>query len=348
MTIWKYLRDQWLVFIGWGIFISLTILVLWLTPAVHFNFSIVSYLVLLEGLLLLLYFLIDYSLKRRWWQALDISNEPPSLQHYFQEASKNQEKLVQEYINAVLIEHQQTLQQAIDIQQDQKEYIDSWVHEIKVPLSAAALVLQSIEEEITEDKYNLLENELNKIDEYVEQVLYYARLDSFSKDYLIQEYSLKKIVQTVVRSQANYFIQKSLQVSIIGEDQVVLTDAKWLSFILKQLLSNAIKYTETMGRISFEMSQSQEGIWLKIKDTGIGIPKEDQKRIFDKGFTGENGRFNEQHATGLGLYLASQLAKQLGNQLFVESTVGDGTTISILFPFLTNFYTLDEEESSIG
>lgn len=301
------------------------------------NPSVIGYLVLLQGLFLLLFLAIDYSLKKRWWRSLDISEHPPSLELYLEEASKTEEKLVQNYINGLLIEHQQTMQQAINNQQDQKDYIDSWVHEIKVPLAAVNLILQSIEDDIPEKKYYLVENELSKIDEYVEQVLYYARLDSFSRDYLIQEYSLKEIVQSVIRTQGNYFIQKNLRFSIEGNDQMVLTDAKWVAFIFKQLVSNAIKYTPAGGEITVTLSRTKEGACLSLKDNGIGIPKEDQHRIFDKGFTGENGRTSEQHSTGLGLYLAKSLADKLGHQLTMESVEGEGTTMKLLFPFLSYF-----------
>lgn len=337
MTIWKYVKDHWLLLIGWFFFIILTCFILWLSPTVHFDAAIMGYILLLQSIFLMLFFTIDYSLKKQWWRSMDTSKEPPSLQEYISEASKEEEYLVQNYINGLLIEHQQVMQQAINNQQDQKDYIDSWVHEIKVPLAAVNLIIQSLEDEIPEKKYYLLENELDKIDEYVEQVLYYARLDSFSRDYLIQEYSLKEIVQSVIRGQANYFIQKNIQFTIEGPDETVLTDSKWVTFIFRQLVSNAIKYTPVGGAITVTISKTKAGVWLLLEDTGIGIPKEDQRRIFDKGFTGENGRKSEQHSTGLGLYLAKSLADKLGHQLSMESTVGEGTTLKLFFPFLSYY-----------
>lgn len=337
MTVRKYLLDRWLFLIGWVFFVALTCFVLWLAPNMYLDFSIVGYLALLEGLLLVLFLGIDYSLRRRWWRSLDISKVPPSLQSYLTEASKAEEKLAQNYVNGLIVEHQQVMKQAIDSQQDQKDYIDSWVHEIKVPLAAISLIVRSLEDDIPEKKYYLLENELVKIDEYVEQVLYYARLESFSRDYLIQEYSLQEIVQSVIRTQGNYFIEKNLHFSIQGEDQIILTDAKWVAFIFRQLVSNAIKYTPDGGEIQVVLTKNKEGVSLLLKDTGIGIPEEDQRRIFDKGFTGENGRKSEQHSTGLGLYLAEQLAKKLGHQLTIDSSTEEGTTMKLLFPFLSYF-----------
>lgn len=337
MTILKYLKDRWLLLIGWLFFLFLTCFILWLAPNVRLDWTVVGYIFLLQSVFLSLFLTIDYYLKRKWWLSLATEKEPPSLQEYLNTAEKEEELLVQTYINSLLQEHQQTMQQAINNQQDQKDYIDSWVHEIKVPLAAITLLVQSVEDDIPEKKYYLLENELGKIDEYVEQVLYYARLDSFSRDYLLQEYSLKEIVQSVVRTQANYFIQKRLQFSIEGEDEAVLTDRKWVIFIFRQLLSNAVKYTPEGGTITVLISKNKQGIYLSLKDSGIGIPMQDQRRIFDKGFTGENGRKSEQHSTGLGLYLAHSLAKKLGHDFTVESTEGQGTTMTLFFPSLSYY-----------
>ena len=171
----------------------------------------------------------------------------------------------------------------------------------------------------------------------MEQVLYVARLDSFSKDYLVQEVSLKATIQPVIRSQANVFIQKNIHYAIKGGDQQVLTDGKWLSFIFRQILSNALKYTPENGRIIVQIQKDGQGTRLSVEDSGIGIPAEDLRRVFDKGFTGENGRKTDMHSTGLGLYLAKNLAKELGIELTISSVVGEGTTVTLYFPLLSYY-----------
>ncbi|MGC6767320.1 two-component system sensor histidine kinase SapS [Enterococcus sp. LJL128] len=338
MTARKYLKDHWLFLIGWLLFIGVTCLILWLTPSVKLSTASISYLILLEFLVLVVVLAIDYLVRRRWWKKLDITDPSQRLEEYLKDASREDERLQQEYINSILTEHQKVMEQVIDNQQEHKEYIDSWVHEIKVPLAAVNLLLDSLEDDISEETYSLLENEFLKIDEYVEQVLYYSRLDSFSKDYLIREYSAKKIVQSVIRSQAYYFIQKNIRFSIEGEDQTVLTDGKWVEFIFRQLISNAVKYTPQGGEIKVKISRSREGITLLLEDSGIGIPQNDLQRIFDKGFTGTNGRMLNQHSTGLGLYLAKKLADKLGHQLSIASVEGAGTTAEIFFPFVTYYH----------
>ncbi|WP_086350059.1 two-component system sensor histidine kinase SapS [Candidatus Enterococcus clewellii] len=337
MAFWKYLKDQWLIISGWVLFMGLTSLILWLSPTLHLSLSSISYLLLLGFLLLTMVLVIDFLLKKRWWKGLDLTAQPPMLDQYLKNASRADEKLVQEYVNGLLIEHNKMMEQVIDNQEAYKDYIDSWVHEIKVPLAALHLLLGSMEDDISDEAYYQTENELVKIDEHVEQVLYYSRLDSFSRDYLIQEYSLKKLIQSVVKTQANYFIQKNIRFSLTGENQMVLTDGKWLEFILKQLLSNAVKYTPVGGEINIQLSKNKEGVALALSDSGIGIPKKDLQRIFDKGFTGENGRLSEQHSTGLGLYLAKSLSDKLGHQLTVVSEQGEGTTVQLFFPVISYY-----------
>ena len=273
MNFFKYLKDQWSLILGWLFFVVLTAFVMWLAPNITVDWSTIRYLALIQSVFLLVYLLVHYLNKRHWWKKLANLKQTSPLQNYLSGAHAEEEKMIEEYINQLIREHQDIMQEAISNQQDQKDYIDSWVHEIKVPLAAAELLLRSIEFDIDDQKYILLENELSKIDEYVEQVLYYARLDSFSRDYLIQEYDLKSIIQPVIRSQANYFIQKNLRYEIVGEDQKILTDAKWVAFIFKQILSNAIKYTPDHKEIVIAIEKNKHGVSLAVQDTGIGIPK---------------------------------------------------------------------------
>lgn len=337
MSIWKYLKDQWWVFIGWFLFVVLTMFVIWLSPGVHLSVGTFWYLILIQSVMLGIILAVHYLSKRRWWQELSFHEGDSVLQKYLSTARSEEERLEQEFINQVIREHQENMQQVVTNQDEQKDYIDSWVHEIKVPLAASQLLLRSIEFDIEDNKYMALENELHRIDEYVDQVLYVARLDSFTKDYLIQETSLKQIIQPVLRSQANYFIQKNIRFTVEGDDQQVLTDSKWIGFIFRQLLSNAIKYTPENGTITIVLHKKREGVQLEMADSGIGIPEEDMRRIFDKGFTGQNGRNAQTHSTGLGLYLAKNLAKQLGVTLTAESVVGTGTKMMLFFPMLSYY-----------
>lgn len=337
MTFWQFLKDRKDLLICGGLFMLVTVFMLWLLPEGGVRLSDALYLVLIQFSLLVMILVFFYLRRKNWWGKFTDKKQDSPLQHYLTGAKSNEEHLIQDYINQQVQEHQQLMQDVVASQKDQKEFIDSWIHEIKVPLAAVDLIMHSIEFDIDDEKYTLMQNELGKIDSYVEQVLYYARLDSFSRDYLIQEYSLKEITQPVISNQANYFIQKRLRLETIGEDQKVLTDSKWVGFIFQQILSNAIKYTPENGTIKITYEQRNKGVELAIADSGIGIPKEDLGRIFDKGFTGANGRLAEQHSTGLGLFLAKNLAEKLGIELSIESEQGKGTTVRLFFPTLTYY-----------
>ncbi|MDT2672975.1 two-component system sensor histidine kinase SapS [Enterococcus dongliensis] len=336
MTFSKYLKDRLWILLAWAVLSVLLIGMIWLTPDVHNFWDNLSYLLILQLFLIFLFFTIDYHRRKNWYQSFDPDDSP--LQHFVESAAANEEYLVQEYVNQQVRQHHLMIEQLLSSQKDQKDYLDSWIHEIKVPLAAVDLILNSIEFDIPDDKFFLLQNELQQIDEYVEQILYYSRSDEFVNDYLIQEYSLKKVIQPIIRSQANYFIQKNLQLTLGEEDAKVLTDAKWIEFIFRQLLSNAIKYTPDHGQIKIHITTKAGGVELSLQDNGIGIPPEDIGRIFDKGFTGENGRTAQQHSTGLGLYLAKTLAGKLGVELYAKSTMNKGTTMTLFFPRLDYYH----------
>ena len=200
------------------------------------------------------------------------------------------------------------------------DYYTMWVHQIKTPISALRLLLQENKEE---NKAAL--SELFKIEQYVEMVLCYLRLDSSEKDYVFREYSLDSIIKQAVRRFAPQFIRKKIKLEYETTNAVILTDEKWLLFVLEQLLSNSLKYTKPGGCISLQWKPPQ---LLVVKDTGIGIAKEDLPRIFEKGYTGYNGRM-ERKSTGIGLYLSQMAAKKLGHQITVVSKLGEGSSFTI-------------------
>lgn len=205
---------------------------------------------------------------------------------------------------------------------EQMEYYTMWVHQIKTPISAMRLALQT--REITEN--NVLEQELFKIEQYVEMALQYIKINQLSSDLVIREYSLKNIVHASVKKYAALFIYKKLSVDIGNIDYTVLTDSKWFSFIIEQLLSNSIKYTNDGG-----IKIYPENGALVIEDTGIGIHAEDMERIFEKGYTGYNGRLDKK-ASGIGLYLVKKVAGFLSVRVTISSEVGAGTKAVLTFP----------------
>lgn len=200
------------------------------------------------------------------------------------------------------------------------DYYTTWVHQIKTPISVMQMILKS---EDNEEHRELLA-ELFRIEQYVEMVLSYFRLDNNSSDFVFKQYDLNKIIKNAIHKFAPQFIRKRINLKYEQTDITVLTDEKWLSFTIEQLLSNAIKYTEK-GQITIAVTENKI---LSISDTGIGISSEDIPRIFEKGFTGYNGRANKK-STGLGLYLSKKALDKLSHKISVKSEVGKGSTFYI-------------------
>lgn len=204
-------------------------------------------------------------------------------------------------------------------QQDSMEYFTAWVHQIKTPISAMQMILQSEDTE----KNRILLSELFRIEQYAEMALYYLRLDSTSTDFVIGRYNIDIIVKKAVHRYAPQFISRKIRLVYNPVTAEVLTDEKWLLFIIEQLLSNAAKYT-IKGTVTLTFADNI----LTVADTGIGISPEDLPRIFEKGYTGMSGR-RDRKSTGLGLYLCKRSADKLGHKLSVKSEVGRGTEFYI-------------------
>jgi signal transduction histidine kinase len=209
-------------------------------------------------------------------------------------------------------------------QTDMIDYYTLWAHQIKTPISAMGLLLQT--EEGAGEHTRAYQQELFKIEQYVEMVLQYLRLESMSSDLTLVEYDLADIVRQAVKKYSIIFINKKISLDLDEINCRVLTDEKWLVFVLEQVISNALKYTN-QGKISIYLEEGSEKT-LVIEDTGVGIREEDILRIFDRGFTGYNGRMDKK-STGIGLYLCQQVLNKLSHSITVTSQVGKGTKVSI-------------------
>lgn len=209
------------------------------------------------------------------------------------------------------------------------DYITSWVHSVKTPLTASKLMIEN-DVESNSSTLNKVEEELEQILHYTEQALYYVRLDSFTKDYLITESNIKKLIMSSIKKHSRTFITKKISVNIDVDEIKVLTDEKWIIFVINQIIYNSLKYTDTGGTIAVKAVQSGDKIILTLKDNGCGIKEEDINRVFDRGFTGYNGRKYE-HSTGMGLYLAKELCSMLGHKIEISSKFGEYTNVTIKF-----------------
>ena len=205
---------------------------------------------------------------------------------------------------------------------DLMDYYTLWAHQIKTPIAASSLLVGEIEDKKVK---NQLEQELFKIESYVNIVLQYLRLESFHEDLVLKKENVEDLVKEIVKKYAIFFIQKGLSLSLHDLDRTIITDKKWFVVILEQVLSNSLKYT-SQGGIEIYFQEDR----LYIKDSGLGIQDADLLRVFERGFSGYNGRLTQQ-SSGLGLYLSKKIADELGHQISIASQVGQGTTVMISF-----------------
>lgn len=238
----------------------------------------------------------------------------------FPEADGVVEADYQEIIRLMREQHDRAEQRTEQGLREMMDYYTVWVHQIKTPIASMRLALQN--EDTAESRQ--LQSELGRIERYVEMVLTFLRLGADSTDYVIKEHELDDIVRGAVKKLAGDFINKKIKLEYTELNEKVLTDEKWLSFVVEQVLSNALKYTSE-GTVSIYTESPKT---LCIRDTGIGIAADDLPRIFENGYTGYNGR-SDKKASGIGLYLCRRVCDKLGHGISAESRAGEGTVIRI-------------------
>ncbi len=216
------------------------------------------------------------------------------------------------------------------ITQDYKEYIELWIHEIKLPIAASKLIIENNKTVATKS----INEELDKVEDYIEQALFYARSNTVEKDYYIKKTLLKDMVNDCIKKNKNILIQEKISMNLHDLELSVSTDSKWLAFILNQLIQNSVKYKKQQGNTEIEIyaKQGKENVILYIKDNGIGIKKGEVTRVFEKGFTGTNGRLANKKSTGIGLYLCKKLCHKLGMAIELNSVQNEGTEVRLVFP----------------
>lgn len=211
--------------------------------------------------------------------------------------------------------------------QEMSDYYSMWVHQIKTPIAAMHVLQQTLEEEYPEQKYiKEIKLELFKIEQYVEMVLTYLRMGEMSGDLKFEKYSLDAIVRQVIRKYSQMFILRKIHLQYAKTSQCIVTDEKWLQFVLEQVLSNALKYTKDGGMIFIYTEEKENKKCLVIEDSRIGIQAEDLPRVFEKGFTGYNGRADKK-STGIGLYMCKKIMERLNHQIWIESEIDKGTKV---------------------
>ena len=212
--------------------------------------------------------------------------------------------------------------------EEYKEYIELWIHEIKTPIAVSKMIVENNPSEITKN----INEEIEKVEYFVEQALFYARSNNVEKDYIIKPMNLQKIINSVILKNKRSFISKKIKLNIHDVDKEVYSDSKWMAFILNQIIINSIKYSKKdKAEIEIFSKEYKNNIVLYIKDNGIGIESVNLPRVFEKGFTGENGR-KINKSTGIGLYLCKKLCDKLGQNIEINSVLNIETVVKIYFP----------------
>lgn len=208
-----------------------------------------------------------------------------------------------------------------------REYIELWIHEIKTPIASSKLIIENNPSEITQS----LSEDLDVVNYYIEQALFYSRSNNVEKDYIIKEIELRDLVNAVIRRNSKDFIRNRIKLTLDALEYTIYTDSKWLEFILNQIVVNAIKYHKDNPCIRIYANERDNNIALTVEDNGIGISEKDIPMIFERGYTGRTGRLYTK-STGIGLYLCKSLCDKLGLSISIQSEEFMYTKVTIIFP----------------
>lgn len=333
MSFWSYLKDKFFILLiqlvcmcALGLFLVLTGY-----PIARFWLILVIWLVILT-----IWLLSNWQDRRSYFQkaqkTLDMLDQRYLLGELMPQSWHLEDQIYQNMIrksNKAVIER---IHQIEDEEKDYREYIESWVHEIKSPITSISLLCENHRKN-GDAAFQTLGLENQKIENYVDMVLYYARSEEVYKDYIIQETSLENVVYEVLAKNRQLLIAHKVQAEVTCPD-TVFTDGKWIAFILNQMILNSVKYRSENPVFKIYTEKKKTGILLILEDNGVGIREEEISRIFTKGFTGTNGRDHER-ATGMGLYICQKLCSKLGVALYAKSQWQEGTQMIIEFPVST-------------
>lgn len=341
MSILKYIKDKKFLMLFYILLMIFINAVIYLDIGISVDKNSILYINFVSTVFFCIYLLLDYLFIKRYYSRIKfiVDNNSQDIVNSLPRAITYEQIMNNRIVKKINDDKEEKLEALREEIKQNREFITTWVHEVKTPISVIRLTIENSLEKPAEKILPSIEEEVDKIEDKVYQVLYFSRIDSFSKDYFINEIDLNKAVREAVKSNAKAFINKRIRVEIEANKAVVLTDKKWLGFIIDQILSNSLKYTPIGGIIKFSIYEDSKEKRLIIEDNGIGIRPEEIKRVFNKGFTGSTGR-QYQNSTGMGLYLAKRLSKKLGHDITIESIYGKYTRVAIHFPKLTDYFSV--------
>ena len=300
----------------------------------YLTFQIQLYLIVSTSfiffVLLISLLLIDYLKRKNFYKELLMNIERLDKSYLVLETLQRPRFYEGELLYQSMYEINKSMNENVKIFETQlsdfKEYIEMWVHELKIPLSSLHLIGKNHQF----DRKTMIQ--IKRIENYLDQILYYVRSEYAEKDYLIKEFQLSDIIKNVAMNNMNELLENDIDFIVENVDKIVLTDSKWLEFIFNQIINNSIKYKrdDIKSYIKITTEDNEKMMLLTIEDNGIGIPVHDIDRVFEKTFTGENGR-GKAKSTGMGLFIVKNLCQKLGHHIEIESQVHQYTKVKLTF-----------------
>lgn len=339
MKLKGYLIDKKYLILFFCILMIFISSVVYLDPTVKVSLDNILYINGVSLVFLLIYLISRYLFNKKYYDNINyiIQNRKEDIINSLPDPRTYQQSIYNQLLKNVYEEQNVKIEKLYEDKRENLDFVTSWVHEVKTPIAVSRLIIENSIGKPQDEVLNSIEEEIDKIDNYVEQTLYYSRLDAFSKDYFINDINLERVVKEVVKKHIKTFISKRIKIEINDASLNVSSDKKWLIFIINQILSNSLKYTSENGKIKINFEKDEKEKRLIIQDNGVGIKPEDIIRVFDKGFTGHTGRENHK-STGMGLYLAKNLAGKLGHDITIESNYCEYTKVIIHFPKLLDYF----------
>ena len=354
-----YIKEKMVLIIGIILaLVSVEILLL----AYDISILIRVYCAVIIIFVLVLAILIEYKKKRDYYNGLIKNMEELKEKYLISEIIKTPSFIEGKILKDILQDTGKSMLENVNyyknIQEDYKEYIELWIHEVKIPIATSKMIIENNKQLTRNDSKDLqkeeneadsiiyksdilrsIDEELDKVENYTEQALFYARSNAVEKDYIISKTNLKEIVNGAILKNKTTLINEKVSIELSNlKDEEVYTDSKWAIFIINQIIQNAIKYSKKEDKkIEISSHEKNDKVILYIKDNGIGIKKGEITRVFERGFTGENGRIIGQKSTGIGLYLCKKLCDKLGLGIELNSEKDKGTEVRVIFP--KNSYT---------
>ena len=330
MSFREYIKDK-IIYILVLLFVVVTSEILLIPFNIHKFVKV--YIKVIPVIMFSICFFVEYYKKNKYYSnmknKLEELEEKYLIAEIIETPNFSEGKILKEVLQETGKSMLENVNEYKHLSEDYKEYIELWIHEVKMPIATGKMIIENNKNEVTES----IDEELDKIENYVEQALFYARSNVSEKDYYIKKQNLKDIVNSTILKNKRSLLQNKVKLNLHELDVQVYTDSKWCTFIISQILQNAVKYSKANNKeIEIFSVNNKENTILYIKDNGIGIKKGEITRVFEKGFTGTNGRIVGQKSTGMGLYLCKKLCNKLGLRIELNSRENIGTEVRIVFP----------------